>query len=100
MNHIGYSFTFEGELVCRGERTNLDTATLLGLPRPHAYPRDESFTVWVPNYREHCDAALQEAIERARVVVEFHRDRRDTTWDEFIGALWHNRIKVFEWELV
>jgi len=96
VNHVGYVFVFEGEVrKSSGEMTFLDSSRLLGL-----CAGAESFTIWVPNYREGCDEALQEAIQRARVIVDFHRDQIDPDWIEFIGALWHNEKKVFQWELV
>jgi hypothetical protein len=96
---IGYRLHVEGEFCER----------LRGLPDPndedwkvfdmsdlHPSGKD-TFTVWVPNFREHCDEAREEAVERAIVVVDWMRGERG--WEGFYADLWLADRKVFSWKL-
>lgn len=104
---IGYIFYIEGEFC----------EDLQGLPDPASedweyfetddlHPTHEStITIWVPNYRDHCESALKEAVERAVCVVEWMRDCKG--WEGFDARLWHGNpgaetrpVEAFKWEIV
>ena len=96
---IGHRFHVEGEFCER----------LRGLPNPNdedwrvfdtsdLHPSGKDvFTVWVPNFREHCDEAREEAVERAIVVVDWMRGERG--WEGFYADLQLADRKVFSWKL-
>ena len=99
MATIGYHFYVEGEFCKR----------LRGLPDPsdedwevfvtpdlHPFGKD-AFTVWVSNFREHCDEAREKAAERAIEVVEWIRGERN--WEGFDANLYLANRKIFSWEL-
>ena len=100
---IGYRFYVTGEF-CKHLRGLPDPADedweVFEMPDLHPSGKDV-FTVWVPNFREHCDEALKEAIERAIVVVDWMRGERG--WDGFYAGLWAPRKeggeRLFSWEL-
>lgn len=104
MFKIGYRFTVRGEYCVH----------LLGLPDPNdedwelfelcdLHPgRMDVITVMVANYNAPCEAAKEEAIERAVHVIEWMRGEKG--WQGFDAHLWtckgddlHER--AFRWEL-
>ena len=105
MRHLAYRFHVEGE-YCEHLEGLPDPAdeewVLFDLRDLHPNQKDH-ITIWVPNFTTHCDEALQEAIDRAVVVVEWMKDGKG--WDGFDASLWLNRgnnkpERVFRWELV
>ena len=104
MFKVGYRFTVEGYYCVH----------LQGLPDPNdedwqlfdlddLHPgRKNVITVMVANYDTPCEAAKQEAVERAVHVVEWMRGEKG--WQGFDAKLWllkgqNPDGRVFRWEL-